>query len=298
MPNQFAFSFAPIAVDPIKNVPNTHLQNLIRLAKRCFVHAGKISHQDEQVATALCVALGYSGPIYRVTEVPEDINDQDIILDVGGIHDPAHLRFDHHQRAREEEPECAYSLLAKALGLWEQLCAVFPWADTGRLLDVTGPFATAKRLGADWTRIQGFYGYAGEFVSKYWAENDSFRCTYTSCLANEISAALNLFAEAKDSVAGGIELAGFKVLDMREMPESYRPLQDALAAYIGAAVIIFNDDRGPGLGLMRFNDHPQVDFCRCKDMPGVGFVHASGFILKTLTKGADLTALLTAARVQ
>lgn len=297
MSNQFEFSFAPMAHDLIKHVPNESLAFKIRLAKRCFVHSGKVSHQDEQVAVAIAVAVGYNGPVERVAELPADITDNDLVLDVGGVYDPERLRFDHHQRSREETLECAYSLLAQDLGIYGKLCDLFPWASVGKVLDCIGPFATAKKLGADWTRIQGFYGYAGEFVSKQWAENASFRCAYTEHLANEIATAMNLYEDAVAKLKGGKVISGLRVCDMTQLPPECHSISDTLAHAVRAQVIMFNDDRGEGLGLLRVNDDPHVDFSRCKDMADTLFAHATGFIMKTKTKDADVEALLAAARV-
>ena len=61
------------------------------------VHGGKF-HGDEAVACAVVRIMNYN--MVRIMRT-RDINvlfKQDVVFDVGGVYDPASLRFDHHQR--------------------------------------------------------------------------------------------------------------------------------------------------------------------------------------------------------
>ena len=62
--------------------------------KKIVTHDG-VFHADEVTA---CAFLRHFGEIVR-TRDPEIVNDPDnLVLDVGGIHDPENNRFDHHQK--------------------------------------------------------------------------------------------------------------------------------------------------------------------------------------------------------
>lgn len=62
---------------------------------RIYTHGG-IFHGDD-VAACAAVRLLYPGiPVTRVFSLPEYIREGDLILDLGGIYDPAAGRFDHH----------------------------------------------------------------------------------------------------------------------------------------------------------------------------------------------------------
>jgi uncharacterized UPF0160 family protein len=67
--------------------------------RQLVTHNGSF-HADEVAAVALLHLYGMIDylelDLIRTREI-EIINQADIVLDVGGIHDPANLRFDHHQ---------------------------------------------------------------------------------------------------------------------------------------------------------------------------------------------------------
>lgn len=82
---------------------------------RIITHSG-VFHADEILSMALLEQSGktgrliiaqhaYPGPepigsvtmVFRVPQVPEELVPDTIVLDMGGIHNPERLRFDHHQ---------------------------------------------------------------------------------------------------------------------------------------------------------------------------------------------------------
>lgn len=54
-------------------------------------------HADDVLAVAILRLAGINGTVTR-TRNPELIGSADVVVDVGGVHDPARGRFDHHQK--------------------------------------------------------------------------------------------------------------------------------------------------------------------------------------------------------
>ena len=85
-----------------------------------YTHDGK-AHIDELLAISTAVALlrhkgcSFDFMVVRLSpeKIPEVLNPGEFVIDAGGRYDGLYW-FDHHQRKREEDPECALSLLVKA----------------------------------------------------------------------------------------------------------------------------------------------------------------------------------------
>lgn len=265
--------------------------------KYIVIHGGRSSHQDEQVACALAYWAGADGvKIERRDPSTEELGDQDVlVMDVGGIHDPDKLDFDHHQLDRTAAPACAYSLLAEYLGVRKDLGELFPWFEPGIVLDSKGPFALAKQAGVSWDQVSGMVLTPSRtWHDVKWAEDSFYRECYTRWLSNEIMLALDEYKAAK-TVYTPEEIAGLRVLNVQGLNPG--AVQDALIRSLKPQVVVFDDDRGAGLGLLRINDDPQVDFSRLDGDSEVLFAHKGGFIAKTKTKDADLASLLSKAKV-
>ena len=265
--------------------------------KLIIVHGGRSSHQDEQVATALAYWAGAEGArIERRDPTPEELADHDIlVMDVGGQHNPEALNFDHHQLPRDAEPTCAYSLMAEFLGVRKDLGELFSWFEPGIVLDSKGPFALAKSFGVAWDQVSGMVLTPSRtWHDQKWAEDSFYRECYTRWLANEIMLALDEYKAAK-AVYTVEEIAGLRVLNVQGLNPGV--VQDALVRSLKPQVVIFDDDRGAGLGLLRINDDPQVDFSRLEGDEAVLFAHKGGFIANTKDKDADIPNLLAKAKV-
>ena len=264
--------------------------------EKVVVHGGESSHQDEQVACALAHMAGADvRHIERHDPTQEEIDSTSVlVLDVGGVHDPAKFCFDHHQLPREAAPACSYSLLADFLGLREKLAALYPWFEDGVVLDSKGPIALAKGKGTSWDKVQGLLGPAGGFHDRMWAQNPAYREFYSKWLGEKIERELDDI-EIVGSLVTCTEIAGLKVMDCRHLTRDQAGVQDALVRQNKPQVIWFNDDRGPGYGFMRISDDPHVDFAQCQGRPDVGFAHKDGFIVKTTSKEVDVADLLKAA---
>ena len=93
-------------------IDDSKLQMLGKV-RRIVTHGG-LPHTDDIMACAIAYALGvpHDATIERRNPKPGELDALTVlVLDVGGVHDPARLDFDHHQRPRTAEPKCAFKLL-------------------------------------------------------------------------------------------------------------------------------------------------------------------------------------------
>jgi len=83
-----------------------------------YVHSG-IFHADDAMATAIALRVYPDAKIRRVRVVPEDRGDA-LVLDVGGVYDPSHGQFDHHQRGGSDDGRAATGKVWAQMG--PQIC--------------------------------------------------------------------------------------------------------------------------------------------------------------------------------
>lgn len=117
--------------------------------KRIITHPGH-AHRDEFLAVALALALAEGSPpdVVRTDDISEeDFNDPEVlILDVGGRHEPQLGNFDHHQMPKSADAVCAFTLLLKAEGLYDDAVMALPWVRPLEILDSKGPMSLSKQL--------------------------------------------------------------------------------------------------------------------------------------------------------
>ena len=170
-------------------IDDSKLQMLGKV-RRIVTHGG-LPHMDDIMACAIAYALGvpHDATIERRNPKPGELEALTVlVLDVGGVHDPSRLDFDHHQRPRTAEPKCAFKLLSEWLGVDDEFVRLFPWYATWNLLDVAGPFATAAAMGTTWDKLEGLVANPlSDFVIRRFADDPSFRQKVTLALANAIS---------------------------------------------------------------------------------------------------------------
>ena len=272
-----------------------------RLSKvrRIVVHGG-LAHMDDIMACAMAYAFGVSHdtPIERRNPSPAELDDPaTLVLDVGGRHDPGRLDFDHHQRARGEAPKCTFRLLAEWLGVDEEMRTLFPWYDAWNLMDVCGPFQTARMLGTTAEALAGFIeNPLGDWVIRRFADDAALRRKLTITFSNELSLARSCW-RALERTAVWREIAALPVGDLTACrTEEISRCSNAWVRRHRPACLLMRDGRGEGYSLMRCNDDPRLDFARCAGRPYALFAHPGGFILKTKAKDVDLEAVLADAR--
>lgn len=275
------------------------------------VHPGG-AHLDEVIATGLICSVEGELPVYRSIPSEEDLADPGVwVVDIGGRHEPELRNFDHHQRGRNEEPECAMSLVARHLGLHELLSGM-PWYAAQVRIDVAGPQPLAKELGLD--RLPPELDSPFEIaICRLWAAGG------TGPVARDVVRMAAAMAgavveearqqradlEAARAVTEVLRVAGLDVFfhDGVVGSDVSGVMRDELARDRGVdiAVAVSRDNRNPdGWALHRFDDHPQVDFTRIEGDPRVTFAHKSGFKAKIRAGAAraDLRELLERSRVE
>ena len=272
------------------------------MSSTIIVHPGG-AHLDEVIAAGLICWKEGRMPVYRKIPSPEELADPEVwVVDTGGRHEPQLRNFDHHQRGRDEEPECAMSLVARHLGLHEQLSEM-PWYPAQVRIDVMGPQPLARELGLK--RLPPELDSPFEIaICRLWAAGGTGPVDETVVgMAAAIAGALVEDAserrgelEAARAVTTVMQVAGFDVLfhDGVVGSDVSGQIRDERASDEGQdiAVAVSRDNRNPdGWSLHRFDDHPQVDFTRLEDDPRVTFAHKSGFRAK-VRAGVDVETLL------
>ncbi|MCF3650054.1 MYG1 family protein [Synoicihabitans lomoniglobus] len=278
------------------------------------------AHKDEFLACCVLVASA-STPVPIVRREPTDADLADasiVVVDVGHVHDPALLNFDHHQLPDDAAPTCALSLVLQHLRLYEDARAFCDWLEPAEWFDCRGPNATARWLGVerdivnqlyspiDGTMLRRFAGQtehaAGEPIWELMRMVGRDLLDYLRGLRTRLDF-IGQHAQrwTLDGVTNGDVPAEVLFLPrtdpLPDEPSSgldryvmEQDLNDCVVA------IIAPDRRGAGYGLSRHRDHPAMDFTRITDEADVHFAHLRGFVAKTsATDPARLRELLTIA---
>ena len=263
--------------------------------RRIVVHAG-LAHTDDIMACAMAYAYGvpHDAPIERRVPSQEDLDSPaTLVLDVGGVHDPSHLDFDHHQRSREEPPKCSFKLLGEWLGADDELTTLFPWYTSWNLIDVLGGFATAKLFGSRWDGFEGLIDNPlADFVIRRFAYDPDFRRRTTLSLGNAIDLTRRLWTKLNDKAVfrtiAGLPAGDFTACATEEVSRC----SDAWMRIHEPAFVMTRDSRGSGLSILRRNDDPRLDFMRCSGKPYALFCHSGGFLIKTQSRDDDVETII------
>ena len=265
------------------------------MIEKIVVHCGG-SHVDEIVATAIAEAiLPKAVPVYRRDPEDSELADANVlVLDVGGVHDPDFRNFDHHQRGRDEAPECAFSLLATFLGMDKALSAFYPWYNAWKTIDAKGPFAWAKASGVDWEAAKPLLSPVSDATHRMWEKASGDKPVNPELVETLAEIGRDILLGADEFTAFCIkadsenllqEFNGVKVLitDAWFTAKESQRFADAYmkARGIQGGVIVSKDDRGPGRAFFRRQDDERIDFSRCAGKEYCSFAHPGGFILKT-----------------
>lgn len=282
-------------------VEDVRKKEALAKVRRIIVHPG-LAHVDDIMSCALAYACGvpHNAAVERRRPTAEDLDDRaTLVLDVGFVHDPERLDFDHHARDRNETPKCSYVLLAEWLGVADTLKTLFPWYEAWNLIDVWGPFATAAHIGTTAAHLAGFVAHPmGDWAIRHFADDPAFRAKLTLGLAKEIDKTYRVWQALKEK-ATFCEVAGFGVLDLCACgADEISRASDVLVRERHPACLISHDNRGTGLTFLRCEDDPRLDFSRCAGKPYALFAHPGGFLLKTHARDVDRTTVLNDARVE
>lgn len=278
---------------------NEEAKSRLAGVRRIVVHGG-LAHLDDIMSCAMAYAFGvpHDAPIERRNPKPAELDDPaTLVLDVGGRHDPDHLDFDHHQRARDEEPKCAFRLFAEWLGVDDEMRTLYPWYTAWNLMDVCGPFRTAEMMGTTANALAGFVDNPlGDWVIRRFADDPTLRQKLAVTFGNEIALTRKCWREMGPKITLRT-FAGLPVADLTTcLTEEISRCSNAWVSLHHPACLLMRDGRGEGYSLLRCNDDPRIDFSRCAGKPYTLFAHPGGFILKTKSKADDLEAIFADAR--
>jgi hypothetical protein len=286
--------------------------------KYAVAHKGP-SHADDFLALAFALALGilsFATKIFRRDPTPEELEDPEVlVLDVGNKHQPELNNFDHHQRSKDDIPECAMSLFLqnKAPDIYATLKEHTKWFNTTVNLDVNGPFDLAAKAGCHADLVFGLAGAVHSPVVKLLEDFQEETPVSESVMAILGTVGESHLEYAKDIIrvrasikehARVIDVGGVAVVlyDVEEASSALVPiLNDFCEKFTEkdkdrtvVALAILQDDRGDGYALLRLNDDPRVNFAQLiidmkaeKFVDGVIFAHPGGFIAKTTERDLD-----------
>ena len=259
--------------------------------KYIVTHPGR-AHLDDFLSCCVLISETSDWPvIYRRDPTAVELDDPTIaVVDIGGVHDPRKLNFDHHHFPRDHEPTCSLSLVLDHLGLYEDALTSLSWLRVTEVMDSKGPTAGREYIGV--TREQ------------------------MSLLANPIvRSMLDMFAETSDNLdlrllmnSIGVDL----VCKIQTDAEHLERLDDCVRFItVGSTrvawtdepdckvgwwlsqrghkcdVFVKPDDRGDGMALYRYNDGSGVDFSLIEGHKLVTFAHKNGFVAKVSTTDQD-----------
>ena len=258
----------------------------------------------------------YGAPVFRREPTERELDDAEVaIVDIGGRHEPERMNFDHHHFPREHPPTCALSLVFEQLGLYEDAKQFCDWLETAEWFDSRGPQKTAKWLGVPRKAISQLNSpiditLLRRFASRSEVAADDPLHTFMGFVGEDLLEFLRLARARIDFVSKHHERWSIEVADETVeavfLPRT-EPLADEPSTAVGSfvrseglgdtiAAVVYPDRRGDGYGIARYEDHPQLDFCRVGDQPDVPFAHKSGFMCKTSATDPDrLKALIGAA---
>lgn len=282
--------------------------------KKIITHPGG-AHKDDFLAVAVLIAHS-SAPVFRAVPGAEDLADPEVALvDIGGVHDPAALNFDHHHFPREHAPTCALSLVLDHFGLYEDAKTFCDWLEPAEWFDSRGPNRTAEHLGVERRVISQLHSPIDVTLLRRFSAASELR---EGELLYEIMRMvggdlLDFLRTAKGSLERMRSLAQSweMTLSGRAVRAAFLPRgagdfdepSAALGRYVKSSglasevvALIYPDRRGPGYGISRFEDHKNLDFARVSGEADVHFAHTTGFMCKTSATEPDrLRALVAAA---
>lgn len=245
------------------------------MVEKIITHAG-FSHADDLLSVALLLTKFPAATIHRVARVDErDLDDPEVIVvDVGGKFEPEKSNFDHHH-----DRNLPASLIMVIQHFFpeipediEELQWISDW-------DTMGPVATQKKWGVN---LPSFRDPIAEVVLRVFSrvkviEPGDLLHDALVMLGSEL---LEFLREQKEFIekaknAEVFEVKGLKVVKLSENV----PVRFVKKVHSDVAIVVQPNQREPGkLSVTRIDDHPRVDFNRVREMHGVFFVHATGFM--------------------
>lgn len=273
------------------------------------------AHKDDLLAVCVLIAK-YGVPVFRRDPTQEELDDPSVaVVDVGDVHDPERMNFDHHHFDRDHAPICALSLVLSHFGLYEDARHLCDWLEPAEWFDSRGPNKTAEMLGVPRRAISQLNSPFDITLLRRFAQASEFSAgeplyEFMRFAGDDLLEYLRVSRERMDFVEMHVERWSInhanEVIETVFLPRT-NPLAEEPSTAVGnyirsqeledsVAAIVYPDRRGEGYGIGRFEDHPRLDFSRLSNEPDVHFAHKSGFMCKTSATDLErLRALITSA---
>lgn len=275
------------------------------------------AHKDDLLAVCVLIAQ-HGAEVVRREPSPAELEDPSVaVVDVGGVHDPALLDFDHHHFDRDHPPTCALSLVLDHLGLYEDALQLCDWLEPAEWFDSRGPKKTAEWLGVPRRAISRLSSPIDATLLRRFARKERLApgdplYEFMRFVGADLLEYLRLARARIERVAEHAQrwsiACGDETIEAVFLPRTDPPIDEPSSAVQGyvrhegleqaVAALVYPDRRGSGYGISRYEDHPRLDFSRVDGEPDVHFAHKSGFMCKTeATDPQRLQALIAKAYV-
>ena len=255
---------------------------------KIVTHPGS-AHKDDFMTVCVLLATLGKAEVHRREATVEDIADPDTyVVDVGMHYNPQLHNFDHHQ---DRSLPCAFHLVMQYLGYHEAAMLVFGWYVHMSMMDVRGPYKTAKALGVDSSVLFAASSPIDGYILSHFSrlreihERDffyPFMKDFGTDMINMIKMKMERLERLKEEA---------KVVPVGDYKAIFSPIEDNPKLSMELYLQLLNDpdivmsitpsNRGSGWELLRLEDHYFVDFRTVANDPNIRFVHVNGFIAKT-----------------
>lgn len=258
---------------------------------KVVVHPGS-AHKDDFLSVCVLLSCLKVDTVFRREATADDLADPyTYVVDVGMEYDEATHNFDHHQ---DPLLPCAFHLVMKHLGYHEQAMLMFEWYGHMSMMDVRGPYRTARHLGVDSSILFAASSpIDGYVLSRFSQLAEIRRGDLFYVLMKELGTDLLAMSNRKKERLERLK-AEAQVLPVKHLKAVVSAISDDPKLSMDRYLRFLNDERiaisitpsvrGGGWEMLRLGDHiDDVDFRVVADDPEISFVHASGFVAKTQT---------------
>jgi len=255
---------------------------------KIVTHPGS-AHKDDFMSVCILLAKLGKAQVYRREATSEDLADLNTyVVDVGMQLDPTQCNFDHHQ---DRSLPCAFHLVMQHLGYHEAALLVFGWYQHMSMMDVRGPYKTAKHLGVDpsvlFSASSPIDGYILSHFSEYTELTPkAFFYRFMKDFGEDMIKMIELKMDRLERLkreAQIVSVGEYKAIfsPIRENPKLSMELYLQELKDTNIVMSITPSNRGGGWELLRLEDYRFVDFRSVAKDPEIRFVHVNGFIAKT-----------------